>query len=217
MANTPVELNTGRSQRSFKNEKQNLKQGRLQHQRASSSTRRLKTSVALRSQTGPECRGGKKTRKQTKTAAAGRRRVLGPVSARLLTAAACFQLPPSLGRDWLSLFQGRGCRAAAAAKSQPDWLMLFIKEPMREWAWGGGPLCCCALCRISARYLTPIYSYSDMLLPGAGRREGFFFFLSASAAWQVEGAVISDWTQMRSLRVEADVVECLNKPAIKSS
>lgn len=103
---------------------------------------------------------------------------------------------PLSGRDWLSLFQGRGCRASAAAKSQPDWLMLFIKESMREWAWGGGPLCCCSLCRICARYLTPIYSYSDI---APRHHEASFFSLSASAAWQVEGAVISDWTQKKKV------------------
>lgn len=41
------------------------------------------------------------------------------------------------------------------------------------------------------------------------RRDGFslFFFLclSASAAWQVEGTVVCDWTQINSFRVEADV------------
>lgn len=37
------------------------------------------------------------------------------------------------------------------------------------------------------------------------RDEVFFSFLSASAAWQVEGAVVSDWPQIRSFRVEADV------------
>lgn len=178
MANTPVELNRGRSQRSFKHKKQNLKQGRLQHQRASSSTRRLKTSVALRSQTGTECRGRKKKKQENKLKL---QPPVGVVSSapfllaywRLRLASSFLPLSAAI---WLSLFQGRGCRAAAAAKSQPDWLMLFIKESMREWAWGGGPLCCCALCWISARYLTPIYSYSDILLPGAGRREGFFFF-----------------------------------------
>lgn len=151
------------------------------------------------------------------TAAVARRCVLGPVSARLLTAAARFQLPPSLCRDWLSLFQGRGCRAAAAAKSQPDWLMLFIKESMqrvgvRRWT----SLLLRFVSNLCSLFNAHIFIFR-YFAPGCRAPWGLLFFLSASAASQVEGAVISDWTQMRSLWVEVDVAECLNKPAMKSS
>lgn len=53
----PSSWTEGGARGALKTKNKNVKQGRLRHPRASSSTRCLKTSVALRSQTGKECRG----------------------------------------------------------------------------------------------------------------------------------------------------------------
>lgn len=128
-------------------------------------------------------------RKQT-----GLRCFLCPVSARLLTASARFQLPPFLAVDWLTPFQGRGCRAAAAAK-KPTWLThvvykgIHVRVGVRRWT----SLLLLFVSNLCSLFNTHIFIFR-YFFPGAVTGAFLFFFpLSFCVGCMVGGGSSYFW------------------------